>query len=230
MPLGPTSNEATLDSSFLYYGFIHARGLVCSSFHVPQLSLDVGWVQHDSHRGTEGLGRQVSLEVGSDNTVVTVGSGDLTPDDSDLGTSDFLLGSVDVGNSLTQVESGVLGGADTLDLDQRRAWVVHVLGTLVGQVLTLNVQSVRFSHGVIRWLRLVERNLQKLFRLVEKFSRYCRGQVLIVIYALTSPYNLPAQAPACAHPSTTSPVSAGHVRGFSPIGEHVIFPDNQKQP
>lgn len=109
--------------------------------------LDVGWVQHDSHGSTKGLWRQVLLEVGSHNTVVAVGSGDLAPDDSDLGASDFLLGSVDVGNSLTQVESGVLGVANALDLDQRRAWVVHVLGTLVGQVLTLNVQSVRFSHG-----------------------------------------------------------------------------------
>lgn len=75
-----------------------------------------------------------------------MGSGDLAPDHSDLSASDLLLGSVHVGNSLTQVESGILGVGDTLDLDERRVRVVHVLGTLVGQVLTLNVQSVRFSH------------------------------------------------------------------------------------
>lgn len=44
-------------------------------------------------------------------------SGDLTPDDSDLGTSDFLGGSVNVGNTLTQVELGFLWGGDTFDLD-----------------------------------------------------------------------------------------------------------------
>lgn len=113
--------------------------------HEPS-PLDVGWVQHDSHGSTEGLWRQVLLEVGSDNTVVTVGSGDLTPDDSDLGTSDFLVASVNVGNLLTQVEFGVLRRVHTVDLDQRGVWVDQVLGTLVGQVLTLNVQSVRFGH------------------------------------------------------------------------------------
>lgn len=110
------------------------------------IPLDVGWVQHDSDRSTEGLWWQVLSEVGSDNTVVTVGSGDLTPDDSDLGTSDLLVASVDVGNLLTQVELGVLWRVHTVDLDQGGVWVDQVLGTLVGQVLTLNVQSVSFGH------------------------------------------------------------------------------------
>lgn len=101
--------------------------------------LDVGGVQHDSDRSTKGLGRQVLLEVGSDNTVVTVSSGNLSPDDSDLGASDLLLGSVHVGNSLTQVELSFVSRLDTLDLDQRHVGVCHTLGALVRQVLSLNV-------------------------------------------------------------------------------------------
>ena len=71
-----------------------------------------------------------------------MGSGDLTPDDSDLRASLFLRGSVDVGDSLTQVELGVGGVGDTLDLDQRDVRVGDVLRTLVGKVLTLNVHYI----------------------------------------------------------------------------------------
>lgn len=106
---------------------------------VTSFNLDVGWVQHDSNRSTEGLWWQVLLEVGSDNTVVTVGSGNLTPDNSDLGTSDFLGSSVDVSDSLTQVELSVSWSLDTFDLNQGDVWVGNALRTLVGDVLTLNV-------------------------------------------------------------------------------------------
>ncbi|KAF7584943.1 hypothetical protein EJF18_11106 [Clavispora lusitaniae] len=106
---------------------------------VTSFNLDVGWVQHDSNRSTEGLWWQVLLEFGSDNTVVTVSSGHLTPDNSDLGASDLLGSSVDVSDSLTQVELSVLWVLNTFDLDQRDVWVGDVLRTLVGDVLTLNV-------------------------------------------------------------------------------------------
>lgn len=106
---------------------------------MTSFNLDVGWVQHDSNRSTEGLRRQVLLEVGSDNTVATVGSGDLSPDDSDLGASDLLGSSVHVSDSLTQVELGVLWVGDTVNLNQRDVWVGDALRTLVGDVLTLNV-------------------------------------------------------------------------------------------
>ena len=66
-------------------------------------------------------------------------SGDLTPDDSDLGASDLLGGSVDVGDSLTQVELGLLWVGNTLNLNQRDVWVGNVLRTLVRQVLAFNV-------------------------------------------------------------------------------------------
>lgn len=38
-------------------------------------------VQHDADRGTEGLGREVVLELGAYDTRVSVRAGDLSPDD-----------------------------------------------------------------------------------------------------------------------------------------------------
>lgn len=52
---------------------------------------------------------------------------DLTPDNSDLGTSNFLGGSVNVSNTLTQVELSLLWGRNTFNLDQRHIWVVNSL-------------------------------------------------------------------------------------------------------
>lgn len=71
---------------------------------------------------------------------------DLAPHNSDLRASDLLGGSVDVSNTLTEVELGVLRIGHTLDLDQRHIWIVHFLGSLVRQVLALNIQSVRLRH------------------------------------------------------------------------------------
>lgn len=101
--------------------------------------LDVGWVEHDSNRSTEGLWWEVLLEVSTDDTRVTVGSGNLAPHNSDLGASDLLAGTVDEGDTLTEVEFSLLWRGDTLDLDQRAVRVVGSSGTLVGDVLSLNV-------------------------------------------------------------------------------------------
>ena len=70
--------------------------------------LDVRWVQEDSDSSTESLWRQVVSELGSNDTVVTVSSSDLTPHDSNLGASNLLGGPVDIGNALTQVKLSVL--------------------------------------------------------------------------------------------------------------------------
>ena len=95
-------------------------------------NLNVRWVQEDSDRSTESLGWQIVSEGSSNNTRVTVSSGDLTPHNSNLRTSNFLGGSVDVGNTLTQVKLSILWSSDTFNLDQRDIWVVDSLGSLVG--------------------------------------------------------------------------------------------------
>lgn len=61
----------------------------------------------------------------------TVCSCDLAPDDSDLGSSDFLLGAVDVCDALAQVERCGLGVVDALNLDERCVWVGVALASLV---------------------------------------------------------------------------------------------------
>lgn len=49
---------------------------------------------------TEGLGGEVLTELGANHSVVSVGAGDLSPDDSDLGSADLLLRGVDVSDTL----------------------------------------------------------------------------------------------------------------------------------
>lgn len=99
---------------------------------IQSTSLDVGWVQEDSNRSTEGLGWQIVSEGGSNDTRVTVSSGDFAPHNSNLGTSDFLGSSVNVGDTLTQIELSFLWSGNTFNLNQRDIWVVNSLRSLVG--------------------------------------------------------------------------------------------------
>jgi hypothetical protein len=61
--------------------------------------------------------------------------GDLAPDDTDLGATNLLLATVDVGNALAVVEGGGLGVVDTLDLDKRGVGPDVVLRALERDVL-----------------------------------------------------------------------------------------------
>lgn len=96
-------------------------------------------VQHDANRGAERLGGERAGELGADNARVTVRTGNLAPDDADLGAADLLLGLVDVGDLLAEVEVGGSGVINTLDLDQAGLGVDGVSATLVAQVTTLDV-------------------------------------------------------------------------------------------
>lgn len=75
-----------------------------------------------------------------------MGAGDLAPDNTDLGATNLLGGTVDKSNTLAKVELGVLGSNDTLDLDEGCVGMVDVLGALVRQVLALDVQTVSLGH------------------------------------------------------------------------------------
>ena len=59
----------------------------------------------------------------------------LAPDDTDLRSSNLLLGAVDVCDALAQVERCGLWVLDTLDLDERGVGVGVTLAALVGKVL-----------------------------------------------------------------------------------------------
>lgn len=66
-------------------------------------------------------------------------TGDLAPDDPDLGSPDGLLGAVDVGYTLTSIPLCRLGGIDAFKLEERGSGVGVSLAALVGNVLSLHV-------------------------------------------------------------------------------------------
>lgn len=136
---GTATEECNLTHYFFLFPKLKQKPLYFNIIDYFHAHLDVGWVQEDSDRGTEGLSWQVGLEVCSDGTRRTVSSGDLTPDDSNLGTSNLLRSSVDVSNTLTKVELGLLWSGDTLNLNQGDVWVGNRLGSLVRNVFTLHV-------------------------------------------------------------------------------------------
>lgn len=59
------------------------------SLHPKRIQSYRTGVKHDSDAGAEGLGGQVVVELGSDDATVSVRSGDLAPDDSDLAALSF---------------------------------------------------------------------------------------------------------------------------------------------
>ena len=68
-------------------------------------------------------------------------AGNLAPDDADPGAADLLLGLVDVGDALAEVELGLVGLLDTLDLDERGVALGDALRALVTHNATLDVKT-----------------------------------------------------------------------------------------
>lgn len=75
-----------------------------------------------------------------------MGSDNFTPNDSDLGTVLLFRGTVDESNALAEVEPGLLGGLNTLNLDERDVRIGDVLRTLVAQVTGLSIQPSVSGH------------------------------------------------------------------------------------
>ncbi len=71
-------------------------------------NLYVAWVHEDPDSSSHGLGRQIGLELGSDNTTVTVRSDDLSPNATKVRSVLLHFGLVDVRHSLAA--SGLLLG------------------------------------------------------------------------------------------------------------------------
>lgn len=74
--------------------------------------------------------------------------GDLAPDDADLGATDLLLATVDVGNALAVVEGGGLGVVNALDLDEGGVGPQGVLGALERDVLA-PVEKTSSQHSIL---------------------------------------------------------------------------------
>ena len=81
-------------------------------------------------------------ELCTDDTAVAVGASDLAPDDSALvALLVSLLGLVDVGHTLAEVEGGVLLSLDTLDSEEGGAHVLVSLASLVAEEDSASVKS-----------------------------------------------------------------------------------------
>lgn len=109
--------------------------------HVAVKRLDARRVEHDANTSGESLRRDVVCELGTNNTRVTVGTGDATPDDADLGTTDLLGGLVDVGDTFAEVELGLVRLLDTLNLDERGVAPSDALRALVAHDPSLDVKT-----------------------------------------------------------------------------------------
>lgn len=107
----------------------------------PVYRLDARGVEHDADTGSESLRRDVVRELGTNDTRVTVRAGDASPDDTDLGATDLLGGLVDVSDTLAEVELGLVGLLDTLDLDEGSVALGHALRALVTHDPTLDVKT-----------------------------------------------------------------------------------------
>jgi len=103
--------------------------------------LDARGVEHDANARGKGLGRDVVSELGTDNTRVAVRAGDAAPDDADLGATDLLGGLVDVGDTLAEVELGLVGLLNTLNLDEGGVALGDALRALVAHDPSLDVKT-----------------------------------------------------------------------------------------
>lgn len=65
--------------------------------------------------------------------------GDLAPDNANLGSTNLLLASVDVGDLLAKIKVGSRGVINALDLNQAGARAGDVTGALIAQVTSLDV-------------------------------------------------------------------------------------------
>mgnify|MGYP001064751279 FL=1 len=105
------------------------------------------WVEHDSDFGTHGSWWQVSLEVDSDGSLVTVGVDNSAPVNSEFGVVDGVLSSEDIGDSSSKVESGSSLIWAVLDVDQSLAFVLSGLSSSESSENSVLVES--------NWLYLV---------------------------------------------------------------------------
>ena len=87
------------------------------------------WVEHDSNFGTHGSWWQVSLEVDSDGSHVSVSVDNSTPMNSEFGVVDGVLSSEDVSDSSSEVESGTSLISAVLNVDDSLALVLSGLSS-----------------------------------------------------------------------------------------------------
>jgi hypothetical protein len=116
--------------------------------------LNAAWVQHDSDGGAHGFCWQILGKLGSNNlkktltlslqttySVVSVRSGNFSPNDTDFTSINDSLGAVNVCHSFTEVESSVLSSLDIVNFNQRRVGSLVALSTLESKESSLLEKS-----------------------------------------------------------------------------------------
>jgi hypothetical protein len=97
-------------------------------FSFPQSKLYTAGIKHNSGLVSEGLGREVFSESSTYNTIGSMGLGDPSPQNTDVGAILVLLGGlVDIGHSLAHVKVSVFLGTDTIQLQKRPLGVLFYL-------------------------------------------------------------------------------------------------------
>lgn len=89
----------------------------------------------------------VARELGAHDTAVAVGPGNTAPDDTNPGATDLVGTAVNVRNALAEVEGGILGVLNALNLDERGARVQVALAALVAHDPALAVETRLVSHA-----------------------------------------------------------------------------------
>jgi len=105
--------------------------------------LDVGGVEHHAKRAGDCRGRKVVCELCTDGAAVAVSADNLAPHDTLLavGAGVLGLGLVDIGNTLAEVELGVLGGVHTLDANKSLLLILVPLATTIAKEDSARVQT-----------------------------------------------------------------------------------------
>mmetsp|Transcript_21601 Transcript_21601/g.51543 ORF Transcript_21601/g.51543 Transcript_21601/m.51543 type:complete len:114 (+) Transcript_21601:222-563(+) len=104
--------------------------------------LYTGRVQHNTDLSADGLGGKISSESASDDSVGTVRAADLAPVHSVF--VSVFIGDVpfrDEGDSLSEVEVGLLLRIDSLNFDKAHVVVLRAEGALVSEDGTINVET-----------------------------------------------------------------------------------------
>lgn len=106
------------------------------------MRLYTGWVKHDAGLSSNSLGRKISSESASDNSVGSVRSANLSPVDSVF--VSVFIGDVslcDEGNSLSEVEVNFFLRVDSSDLQQTNSVLLVAKSALEAEDGGINVKD-----------------------------------------------------------------------------------------
>lgn len=103
-------------------------------------ALDTRGEHHHTQSGSDGLGRQVVAEVGTDSTRISVGASDLAPHNSVLSTS-TLGRTVDESNTFAEVVMSGINILHAFQLQKRDVGVLVPLAPLETKMNGLGVKS-----------------------------------------------------------------------------------------